>query len=71
MNAASGAGLQGRAQNAGYSASKHGVIGLTRTAAKDMGEGGIEQMQLHHTYPPISAPFWLYNLRREVDEDCT
>lgn len=41
MNAASVAGLQGRAKNAAYSASKHGVVGLTRSAAKDMGERGI------------------------------
>ncbi|ORY09231.1 hypothetical protein BCR34DRAFT_487693 [Clohesyomyces aquaticus] len=41
VNAASIAGLQGREKNAAYCASKHGVVGLTRTAAKDMGGKGI------------------------------
>ncbi|KAF2022343.1 NAD(P)-binding protein [Aaosphaeria arxii CBS 175.79] len=41
VNAASVAGIQGRPKNAAYSASKHGVIGLTRSAAKDMGPRGI------------------------------
>jgi NAD(P)-dependent dehydrogenase (short-subunit alcohol dehydrogenase family) len=41
VNAASVAGLQGRKKNAAYSVSKHGVVGLTRSAAKDMGERGI------------------------------
>ncbi|KAF2181948.1 3-oxoacyl-reductase [Zopfia rhizophila CBS 207.26] len=37
VNAASIAGLQGRPNNAAYAASKHGVIGLTRSAAKEVG----------------------------------
>lgn len=37
VNAASVAGLQGRALNAAYSASKHGVVGLTRSVAKEFG----------------------------------
>ena len=41
VNAASVAGISGRAKNASYSASKHGVVGLTRSAAKDMGSKGI------------------------------
>ena len=41
MNVASIAGLQGRSKNAAYTASKHGVVGLTRTAAKDMGPKGF------------------------------
>ncbi|KAH7119863.1 hypothetical protein B0J11DRAFT_590902 [Dendryphion nanum] len=41
VNAASVAGLQGRSKNAAYTASKHGVVGLTRSAAKDMGPKGI------------------------------
>lgn len=41
VNVASIAGLQGRNKNAAYSASKHGVVGLTRTAAKDMGPKNI------------------------------
>jgi NAD(P)-dependent dehydrogenase (short-subunit alcohol dehydrogenase family) len=41
VNAASVAGLMGRKWNAAYTASKHGVIGLTKSAAKDMGGRGI------------------------------
>lgn len=41
VNASSIAGLQGRARNAAYAASKHAVIGLTRSAAKEFGERGI------------------------------
>lgn len=41
VNAASIAGLEGFANNAAYSASKHGVIGLSRSAAKEVGSQGI------------------------------
>lgn len=41
VNAASIAGLQGRPNNAAYSASKHGVIGLTKSAAKEIGHRGV------------------------------
>ncbi|KAJ4369564.1 hypothetical protein N0V83_005326 [Neocucurbitaria cava] len=41
VNAASIAGLQGRPNNAAYSASKHGVIGLTKSAAKEIGAKGV------------------------------
>ena len=41
VNAASIAGLQGFKQNGAYVASKHAVIGLTRTAAKELGERQI------------------------------
>ena len=37
VNAASVAGLIGRRLNAAYTASKHGVIGLSRSAAKEVG----------------------------------
>jgi NAD(P)-dependent dehydrogenase (short-subunit alcohol dehydrogenase family) len=37
VNAASIAGLVGRPYSAAYSASKHGVIGLTKSAAKEAG----------------------------------
>ncbi|KAH7132637.1 3-oxoacyl-reductase [Dendryphion nanum] len=40
VNASSIAGVQGRPMNAAYAASKHGVIGLTRSAAKEVGESG-------------------------------
>jgi NAD(P)-dependent dehydrogenase (short-subunit alcohol dehydrogenase family) len=41
VNAASIASLQGRAKNGAYAASKHGVLGLTRSAAKEVGVRGI------------------------------
>jgi len=41
VNAASIAGLTGRANNAAYEASKHGVIGLTRSEAKEIGARGV------------------------------
>lgn len=41
VNAASVAGLVGSPKNAGYAASKHGVVGLTRSAAKEFGHRGI------------------------------
>lgn len=41
VNAASVAGLIGFTKNAAYIASKHGVIGLTRAAAKEVGSRGV------------------------------
>lgn len=41
VNAASIAGLIGRPNNAAYAASKHGVIGLTKSAAKEVGSRGV------------------------------
>ena len=41
VNAASIAGLQGLSQRAPYVASKHAVIGITRTAAKELGKRNI------------------------------
>lgn len=41
VNAASIAGLQGLPGSAAYCASKHGVVGLTRVAAKEEGPNGI------------------------------
>lgn len=41
VNAASIAGLIGREKVGIYSASKHGVIGLTRSAAKEVGRRGV------------------------------
>jgi NAD(P)-dependent dehydrogenase (short-subunit alcohol dehydrogenase family) len=37
VNAASIAALQGRKNNGAYAATKHGVLGLTRSAAKEVG----------------------------------
>jgi NAD(P)-dependent dehydrogenase (short-subunit alcohol dehydrogenase family) len=41
VNTSSVAGLQGFANNAPYVASKHGVIGLTKSAAKEVADRGI------------------------------
>ncbi|OCL11423.1 NAD(P)-binding protein, partial [Glonium stellatum] len=41
VNAASIAGLGGFPKNAAYTVSKHGVIGLTKTAAKEVGDRQI------------------------------
>ncbi len=41
VNTASGAGLTGIANNAPYTASKFGIIGMTRNAAMDYGHQGI------------------------------
>lgn len=41
VNAASIAGVTGRPNNGAYAASKHGVIGLTRSAAKEIGGKGV------------------------------
>lgn len=41
VNAASTAGIEGNAKNANYSAAKHGVVGLSRSAAKEVGKSGI------------------------------
>jgi len=41
VNAASTAGLEGYANNANYTTSKHGVIGLRRSGAKEVGKKGI------------------------------
>lgn len=41
VNASSIAGLTGRAKNASYSAAKHAVVGMTRSAAKEYGSRSI------------------------------
>jgi NAD(P)-dependent dehydrogenase (short-subunit alcohol dehydrogenase family) len=41
VNASSIAGVMGMRNNAAYTASKHGVIGLTRSAAKEVGGRGV------------------------------
>ena len=54
VNAASIAGQIGRPYAAAYAASKHGVIGLTRSAAKEIGKRGV---RVNGVAPgPISTP---------------
>ncbi|KAF1359825.1 NAD(P)-binding protein [Lizonia empirigonia] len=60
VNASSIAGLQGMAKNASYTASKHGVIGLTRTAAKEAGHRGVRVNAIcpGFIYTPMSDQSW-------------
>lgn len=55
VNAASIAGLIGRAKNASYAASKHAVVGLTRSAAKEVGPRGVRV----NCICPYVNPFFL------------
>jgi NAD(P)-dependent dehydrogenase (short-subunit alcohol dehydrogenase family) len=57
VNAASVAGLVGSPQNAAYSASKHGVVGLTRSAAKEEGGSGV---RVNCICPSVFALFHIY-----------
>lgn len=41
VNASSIAGLGGFSRNAAYTVAKHGIIGLTKTAAKEVGDRQI------------------------------
>lgn len=41
VNCASVGGIRGVGNQSGYSASKHGVVGLTRNSAKEYGQYGI------------------------------
>lgn len=41
VNTSSVVGLEGHGKNGAYSASKHGVIGLTKSAAKEVGNRAI------------------------------
>jgi NAD(P)-dependent dehydrogenase (short-subunit alcohol dehydrogenase family) len=54
VNASSIAGRIGRPLAAAYAASKHGVVGLTRSAAKEIGKRGV---RVNNVAPgPISTP---------------
>jgi NAD(P)-dependent dehydrogenase (short-subunit alcohol dehydrogenase family) len=56
VNASSIAGVMGMKNNAAYSASKHGVIGLTRCAAKEAGGRGV---RVNAICPYVSLSFLL------------
>ncbi|KAK5310703.1 hypothetical protein LTR93_011964 [Exophiala xenobiotica] len=65
VNAASTAGLHGAQHAAPYAASKHGVIGLSRSAAKEV---GIQGIRVNCIAPgPISTP--LFHGTKDIDHD--
>lgn len=68
VNAASIAGMMGRPGIGAYSVSKHGVVGLTRTAAKENGPRGI---RVNAVAPgPIETPM-LSRLLNDTGTDKT
>lgn len=67
VNVSSIAGLSGREGLGSYSTSKHGVVGVTRTAAKDVGGRGI---RVNAVAPgPIETPMLLRVLKKTGDEN--
>ena len=50
VNAASETGLEGHPNNSVYSATKHAVIGLSKSAAGEVGGGGLGLMLLRREY---------------------
>lgn len=58
VNTSSTTGLEGHAKNGCYSASKHGVIGLTKSAAKEVGRGiRVNSIAPGITNTPMVASF--------------
>lgn len=60
VNVASVAGLQGVAERSAYNASKHGIIGLTRTLAVEWGAKGVRVNAV--------APGWVKTEMDEADQ---
>lgn len=59
VNAASISGLIGRPNSAAYSATKHGVLGLTRSAAKEVGKDGTRVNSIAPYV--VEELFWIPN----------
>jgi 3alpha(or 20beta)-hydroxysteroid dehydrogenase len=68
VNVSSTAGLEGYAGCAGYSASKWGLRGLTRSAALELAEHGIRVNSVH---PGAIATPLLHSVREIRDNDLT
>ena len=59
VNTASVAGLVGLAGRSAYVASKHGVVGITRTAALEYAQHGIRVNCVSRVYPHADGPVCL------------
>ena len=59
------------AKNASYAASKHGVIGLTRTAAKEAGHRGVRVNAIcpGFIYTPMSDQSWAIQAKAGASEE--
>jgi NAD(P)-dependent dehydrogenase (short-subunit alcohol dehydrogenase family) len=66
VNAASVLGLRGTEKNPAYSASKHAVVGLTKSAAADSGHRNI-RVNAVAPYVQISIPLHSRQLRRAAN----
>jgi NAD(P)-dependent dehydrogenase (short-subunit alcohol dehydrogenase family) len=66
VNTASAAGLVGLAGRAAYVASKHGVVGITRTAALEYAQQGIRVNCVCPGY--IRTPMVAYVLQKEGEQ---
>jgi len=63
VNVSSGAGLVGFARSAAYVAAKHGILGLTKTAALESGARGIRVNAI------CPGAMWTPMLREAADKD--
>ncbi|KAK4942031.1 hypothetical protein LTR10_018212 [Elasticomyces elasticus] len=66
VNATSGAGLTGVATSSVYSASKHAVIGLTKSAAKEVGDRSI---RINCVAPGVIATPMVKTVEKQLGHD--
>ena len=67
VNAASLAGIMGRPGIGAYSCSKHGVVGLTKTAAKEVGQRGV---RVNAIAPYVGSSVVVPQIRPHPLESC-